>query len=274
MALRKRRWLPSAQRRWLPSCSRLAQNARQSGCPCGTRRHEAGLAVAIPPESADVKCQDRRFVWQGPPMLRLRFLPAVSPSTAVEDCSWPSVGFLLPCGPHSCWPAPTITTRFCCRDTSSRKRSDPLSLLSVAVERRGGSDRLVLSAGRERHARSRLRACRQVTGGLTLLVCVPRYRGDFLGLFKPQKIAAVGLIGLSKTLFSVSEAVTLYATLLAPVALVLLVHSFQPLFVLGLGIVLTLFFPRVARELLGRRKLLQKGLAIGLMLVGGYLISR
>ncbi len=114
----------------------------------------------------------------------------------------------------------------------------------------------------------------QVTGGLTLLVCVPRYRGDFLGLFKPQKIAAVGLIGLSKTLFSVSEAVTLYATLLAPVALVLLVHSFQPLFVLGLGIVLTLFFPRVARELLGRRKLLQKGLAIGLMLVGGYLISR
>ena len=114
----------------------------------------------------------------------------------------------------------------------------------------------------------------QVTGGLTLLVCVPRYRGDFLGLFKPQKIAAVGLIGLSKTLFSVSEAVTLYATLLAPVALVLLVHSFQPLFVLGLGIVLTLFFPRVARESLGRRKLLQKGLAIGLMLVGGYLISR
>jgi hypothetical protein len=48
-----------------------------------------------------------------------------------------------------------------------------------------------------------------------------------------RKIAAVGLIGLSKTLFSVGEAVTHYATLLAPVALVLLVHSFQPLFVLG-----------------------------------------
>ena len=109
---------------------------------------------------------------------------------------------------------------------------------------------------------------------MTLLVCVPRYRGDFLGLFKQQKIAAVGLIGLSKTLFSVSEAVTLYTTLLAPVALVLLVHSFQPFFVLGLGIVLTLFFPRLARESLGRRKLLQKGLAIRLMLVGGYLISR
>lgn len=46
------------------------------------------MAVAIPPESTDVKCQDHRFVWQAPPMLRLRFLQAVSPSAAVEDRSW------------------------------------------------------------------------------------------------------------------------------------------------------------------------------------------
>jgi uncharacterized membrane protein len=114
----------------------------------------------------------------------------------------------------------------------------------------------------------------QVMAGLTLLVCVPSYRRDFLGLFKQQKAAVVGLIALSRILFSVSEAVTLYATLLAPVALVLLVNSFQPLFVFTLGIALTLFFPRVAKESLGRMKLLQKGAGIGLMLVGGYLISR
>jgi drug/metabolite transporter (DMT)-like permease len=114
----------------------------------------------------------------------------------------------------------------------------------------------------------------QVMAGLTLLVCVPSYRRDFLGLFKQQKAAVVGLIALSRILFSVSEAVTLYATLLAPVALVLLVNSFQPLFVFTLGIAVTLFFPRVAKESLGRMKLLQKGAGIGLMLVGGYLISR
>ena len=114
----------------------------------------------------------------------------------------------------------------------------------------------------------------QVMAGLTLLVCVPSYRRDFLGLFKQQKVAAVGLIALSRTLFSVSEAVTLYATLLAPVALVLLVNSFQPLFVFILGIVLTLFLRRAPKESLGRRKILQKGAGIGLMLVGGYLISR
>jgi EamA-like transporter family len=114
----------------------------------------------------------------------------------------------------------------------------------------------------------------QVMAGLTFLVCVPSYRRDFLGLFKQQKVTVVGLIALSKVLVSVSEAVTLFATLLAPVALVLLVNSFQPLFVFTFGIVLTLFLPRVAKESLGRRKLLQKEAGIGLMLVGGYLISR
>ena len=114
----------------------------------------------------------------------------------------------------------------------------------------------------------------QVMAGLTLLACVPSYRRDFLGLFKRQKVAVVGLIALSRTLFSVSEAVTLYATLLAPVALVLVVSSFQPLFVFTLGIALTLLLPQVAKESLDRRKMLQKGTGIGLMLVGGYLISR
>ena len=53
-----------------------------------------------------------------------------------------------------------------------------------------------------------------------------------------------------------------------------LVNSFQPLFVFTFGVVLTLFLPRVAKESLGRMKMLQKGAGIGLMLVGGYLISR
>jgi uncharacterized membrane protein len=113
----------------------------------------------------------------------------------------------------------------------------------------------------------------QMMTGLMFLVCVPGYRRGFLGLFKQQKVAAVGLIASSKVLFSVSEAVTLYATLLAPVALVLLVNSFQHLFVFIFGIVLTLFFPRVAKESLDRMKMLQKGAGIGLMLVGGYLLS-
>jgi hypothetical protein len=52
-----------------------------------------------------------------------------------------------------------------------------------------------------------------------------------------------------------------------------LVNSFQPVFVFTLGIILTLFFPGVAQESMGRMQMLQKGVGIGLMLVGGYLIG-
>jgi drug/metabolite transporter (DMT)-like permease len=114
----------------------------------------------------------------------------------------------------------------------------------------------------------------QVIAGVTLSICVPSYRKDFLGLFKRQEIAVLCLIALSRTLFSVSEGITLYATLLAPVALVLLVNSFQPFFVFAFGILLTLLFPRVAEESLDRMKMLQKVAGIGLMLVGSYLISK
>jgi len=116
--------------------------------------------------------------------------------------------------------------------------------------------------------------CRPSDGRFDLFGLRSKLPQRFLSLFKQQKVAAIGLIALSKTLFSVSEAVTFYATLLAPVALVLLVNSFQPLFVFTFGIALTLFLPRVAKESLGRMKMLQKGAGIGLMLVGGYLISR
>jgi drug/metabolite transporter (DMT)-like permease len=114
----------------------------------------------------------------------------------------------------------------------------------------------------------------QGIAGLTLLVCVPGYRRDSLALFKEKEVAAIGLIALSRTLFGVSEAVTLYATLLAPVALVLLVNSFQPFFVFAIGIALTLLVPGVAKESLGGMKMLQKAVGIGLMVAGGYVISR
>jgi drug/metabolite transporter (DMT)-like permease len=113
----------------------------------------------------------------------------------------------------------------------------------------------------------------QVMAGSMFLAFSSSYRKDFIGLFRQHRAATLGLIALSRALTGVSEAVTLYATLLAPVALVLLVNSFQPLFVLALGVVLTLFLPRVAEESLGRTKLLQKGTGIGLMLAGGYMIS-
>jgi hypothetical protein len=60
---------------------------------------------------------------------------------------------------------------------------------------------------------------------------------------------------------------------MAPVALVLLVNSFQPLFVFVLGIVASVLVPELESETLAPKKMLQKGAGIGLMVLGAYLIS-
>jgi hypothetical protein len=65
--------------------------------------------------------------------------------------------------------------------------------------------------------------------------------------------------------------VSLYAILMAPVALVLLVNSFQPVRVLG--IVASVLVPELESETFAPKKMLQKGAGIGLMVLGAYLIS-
>jgi hypothetical protein len=57
------------------------------------------------------------------------------------------------------------------------------------------------------------------------------------------------------------------------VALVLLVNSFQPLFVLLFGILLTLVFPHISQESMLKKHLVQKVLGIALIVAGSCLIG-
>lgn len=109
--------------------------------------------------------------------------------------------------------------------------------------------------------------------GLVFMAFIPKYRMQFLSMIKENKVAVLSLNSLSETCFIVGEAVMQYATLLAPVALVLLVNSFQPLFVFIIGIVFTLLFPKVGRESLSKRSLIQKSVGIGLIIIGSYFIG-
>ena len=63
-----------------------------------------------------------------------------------------------------------------------------------------------------------------------------------------------------------------FAYLLGPISLVLLVDSFQPIFVLAIGILLTLYFPTFAKEKIHAKHLLQKAAAIGIVIFGTYLL--
>ena len=65
-----------------------------------------------------------------------------------------------------------------------------------------------------------------------------------------------------------------FTYLLAPIGLVLLTESFQPIFVFMLGIFFTFFIPKVATEKIYARHILQKVLAICITAIGTYLLLK
>jgi hypothetical protein len=109
--------------------------------------------------------------------------------------------------------------------------------------------------------------------GIWFLTFIPKYRRQFFEMLRENKAAVISLNSFSEMLFIVSEALTAYATLLAPVALVLLVNAFQPVFVFIIGIILAIFLPHISQESIERRVLIQKIAGICLVLIGSYFIG-
>jgi drug/metabolite transporter (DMT)-like permease len=108
--------------------------------------------------------------------------------------------------------------------------------------------------------------------GLILFIFVRNYRLEFLKLLRTS----------GKTILSInvsSEIVTIlgniffgYATLLAPIALVMTVNAYQPGIVLVLGVLLTLYAPHIYVEKITTRHLMHKGGAIAVMFFASYFL--
>jgi drug/metabolite transporter (DMT)-like permease len=106
------------------------------------------------------------------------------------------------------------------------------------------------------------------------LLCITSFRREFLHLLRANT-------GPLLTINSANELINLggglgnrYALVLAPLSLVQAVGSTTTLFVFLFGIILTLLFPRLGRESLSSRELLQKGAAALLVAAGVALVSR
>lgn len=109
--------------------------------------------------------------------------------------------------------------------------------------------------------------------GLALFLFIKTYRKQFLTVFKANSKAVLAASSLNEIIFISADAVTAYATLLAPIALVMVVNGFQPIFVFIIGIILTLFFPKLGKESLSKNDLAQKILAIGIIACGAVLLN-
>jgi uncharacterized membrane protein len=106
------------------------------------------------------------------------------------------------------------------------------------------------------------------------ILAVPRYRRQFLGLFRKSPGAVLAINGVNELINLGGSLGVRAASLLAPVTLVSAVSSTTTLLVFLFGIILTVLAPKLGREDLSGRALAQKAVsavlvAAGVALLGG-----
>ncbi len=108
--------------------------------------------------------------------------------------------------------------------------------------------------------------------GILILIFVKSYRKHFINALKNNSKGIIGLNVANESLYMIGNISFSFAYLLAPIALVLLTESFQPIFVFSIGIFLTLFFPKLTVEKIEAKHIWQKVMAIIITGVGTYLL--
>lgn len=108
--------------------------------------------------------------------------------------------------------------------------------------------------------------------GIIVFFCVRSYRTHFLTAIKSNSFGIISLNVLNESLYTAGNFVFAFAYILAPIALVLLANSFQPIFVFSIGVFMTLFFPKLITEKIEVKHVTQKLLAIIITGVGTYLL--
>lgn len=108
--------------------------------------------------------------------------------------------------------------------------------------------------------------------GIILFLLVPKYRNEFMIMNKKGGLKIITLNTASETLTIIGNLLTNYAILLAPVAMVYLVGSFQPAILLFLTLFSTKFFPHIVKEDMTKRVLIPKIISVLIITAGSILL--
>ena len=105
------------------------------------------------------------------------------------------------------------------------------------------------------------------------LLAIPRIRRQFFGMFQKHPGAVLGINAANEIINLGGGLAARYASLLGPISLVQAISGTTSFFVFAFGVILSLFFPKLGRENLSRRNLIQKGIAVTLIVAGVILIG-
>jgi drug/metabolite transporter (DMT)-like permease len=103
------------------------------------------------------------------------------------------------------------------------------------------------------------------------ILALPKYRKQFMTLFRKNPGAVIGVNAANELINLGGGLGVRYASLLAPVALVSAISATTTFFVFLFAILLTVFFPKIGREELSARNVVQKALG-GLLIMAGVVL--
>jgi hypothetical protein len=109
--------------------------------------------------------------------------------------------------------------------------------------------------------------------GATLFVCAPSLRSNLLAAWRTNSAAILSLGVLNEIFYIAGNVVMAFAYLMAPVSLVLLANSYQAVFALLIGAVLSVFQPELALAKEDRASFIVKGIAVALTGVGTFVLT-
>jgi len=107
----------------------------------------------------------------------------------------------------------------------------------------------------------------------TALLAVPSYRRQLAAVVRANTAALLTVNGSNELINLGGSLGNRYALMFAPLSVVQAIGSTTTLFVFAFGVLITVFFPRLSRERLSLRDLVQKGAAAMLVGAGVVLVT-
>jgi len=108
--------------------------------------------------------------------------------------------------------------------------------------------------------------------GVCIFVFIGKYRRHFLTALVQNSKGILLLNVVNESLYMGGNIIFSFAYMLAPVALVLLAESYQPIFTFAISIYLFIAIPELLSEQMHKKHLWQKGIAIFVTAVGTYIL--
>lgn len=108
--------------------------------------------------------------------------------------------------------------------------------------------------------------------GILIYIFVPKFRREFNYMNKKGGVKIFSLNSASEIINVLGNLLTSYSLLLAPIAMVYLVGSFQPAIILIFVIIGTKFFPKIISEKIHKQILIPKIIAIIIIIIGSTIL--